>query len=316
MDTSLSRLTLGAARRRLGEMFFPADPTTPAFAEKVEEVLDRLHSEDYWPGSRCTYSFVVSPRQTIILPLFLNAVIAAQVDGVPRQVMSERYEFVVDGPGPIEEGRGYASMLVDAGESSLELDFPAAPGGLTVRALNPADEAVPVRVRGWEPDAAHEIQTSHVPGIELVHGEESDMAFAAVKGVQKPVTQGSIQIVYGVDTSDEVVLAEIPASVELPVYRRYRTTARVGSRILAYCERRPLPVRREEDYLLPDSLSALKMGLFAVSFEEKSEPKRAEYYWEQARQILTKLSTHHKGGAQDIGGISPWGQGIPAPRNL
>ncbi|HRQ87594.1 MAG TPA: hypothetical protein PLA50_02280, partial [Bacteroidia bacterium] len=54
----------------------------------------------------------------------------------------------------------------------------------------------------------------------------------------------------------------------------------------------------------------LKLGLFAVQYEEASEPAKMQQYFREAVELLNQGAASHKGGAQEQMGFEPWGPGI------
>lgn len=316
MDYGLSQSTLGAARDRFAEKFFPGDATNPEFATAMSEIIERLHSEGYWVGAKATFSMAISDTGYITLPIHLDSILNARIDESPRLVHSERYNFLYSGPGEMDPTTNCSGLMIDKGVVSTEVEFPSTAGTIKVEATNATDHGKVVRVLGYDEDQAL-IRDGASPGEAFTLAGSpvtSTNTFKGIVGIQKPVTRGAVNIYHVGD--EDTLLASVPGSVKYPIYRRYMVTAPESDNVIAYCKRRALPVVNEEDYLIPGNLSALKLAMYALNFEEKSDPERAQYYWGQCLKLLNDEASEHRGGAQEIADVSPWGRGVPGIRRL
>ncbi len=303
----LSAVTLGEARRRLAALFFDADTGTPAFAEAVSDVLERFHFDGTWKGSTGYFEFSVSDSGTITLPLWLEAVLMSQFSDRPRPVMSRHYEFLSHGPGRIDPTTSGLGVLVDAGVVATEHEFPETAGTLTITS-GVADDGKTVRILGLDPDGREIYGADGLPG-ELVTLAAPSVStaetFSAILGIQKERTLGYVQVAHADDTE----LANIPPAVTLPVYRRYKVAnaAAVGQTryVKALCSRRALPVSNEEDYIIPGNLSALKMGLYSIRYEDHNDMERSVQYWARSIEFLNKEGDRHRGGAIVLPTVQP-----------
>lgn len=317
MDLGISQATLAEARRRYAAKFFPKDITDPKFADMVTEVVERFHTDGFWVGSKSTFTMAISATGHVTLPIFLESIIDARIDETPRPVKTQRYQFLYDGPGEIDVESSTLGVLSDAGRVATEVEFPSTAGQIKLTITNSNDAGKKVRLLGYDA-SGDEIRGTGSQSGELVTladpNATSSATFSAIRGIQKPELQGRL-IVSHVGVSD-TELADIPSFVTTPVYRRYLVPAVDCDNVIAYCKRRALPVRAEEDYILPGNLSALKQGLYGLNFEEKSDPDRAQYYWGLAKSILNDEATEYRGGATEPAPVKIWGEGISKVRGM
>lgn len=306
-------MTLGKARARLADTFFPGDRTTPAFAEVVTEVLERLHNVDLWPGARATFRTEVPESGILFLPLWLRSVLAARVNDVRTRVYSSRFEFVCDGPGELKSDKGYQGLMVDKGESGIEAVFPSTPGTITVKS-SVEDDPVEVRLLGTNADDAPLASASSAGHVLVVDEELANVK--SIHGIQKDLSRGIVSVWYNYGEADALLLATIPPGVTTPLYRRYQVSATPGLDMFLFCERRPLPVYREEDYLLPDDIGALRNSLHALRYEERGDLKAAVEHWNMATTILKAQARLVQIGNTEVEAFEPWGHGVPSVPTL
>lgn len=320
MDLGISQTTVARAREKLAEKFFPKDATTPKFYDTVSEVIERYHALSAWVGSKSTFSIAVPSDGHLFLPYFLDSIMAVRIDTTPTIPRGVRHEFLYDGPGELDEETGCTGDVVDQGLSAIEAVFPNVDGTPTAGVLRftatAADAGKKIRVLGYT--SAGRVLTDGVPGEEvtLVDGTvDTTNSFIAIQGFQKEVTKTAITVhhVGGSNT----LLATLESFMELPLFRHYKVLAVGSEQITAHCKRRPVPVTQEEDYIIPGNLAALKLGLYAINYEEKNDMKTAMSYWGQATDILNGEATEYVGGAQEApAGFSPWGVGVSGIKRM
>lgn len=76
------------------------------------------------------------------------------------------------------------------------------------------------------------------------------------------------------------------------------------------------PLALATDYVFPDNVGALKMGLLAVQLEDQHDYERSEFYWNKGLQLLDQELEQYLDGQERHINIEPWGRGIPAIENL
>jgi hypothetical protein len=310
MDLGISQSTVADARKRLAPHFFPGDESNPLFLTRINEVVERFHSIERWVGSLATYRVDVSEDKNIYLPYFLDSINAAIIDQRPARVHGPRYEFMHDGPGLIESGVGIPGAIVDAGLFGISTDFPTTNSTLTISAVSSGDAGKTIRILGYNAAGTWIADADGVPG-ELVTLSTSPVTtsntFSGVKGIQKEVTRSPFTVTH---TSTSTVLARLENWMTNPRFRCYRVLDLSATTVVALCKRRPVPVYFEEDYIFPGDLAALKLGLFALNYEEQSEPAKMQQYFREAVELLNQNSASYKGGATEAVSFEPWGAGI------
>lgn len=313
----LSSVTLGKVRSLYAAKFLAHDTSAPAFANMVNEVAERFHMDSDWKGSTAVFEFSVSEVGSVTLPLFLDSVLQAQFNDSPRPTMHNRYEFLTHGVGQVDATISGLGVLIDQGNVGIATEFPNTPAVLSV-ASSAADDGKEVRILGLDENGVEIYDDDGVPG-ELVTLAAPTVAtikqFSNILGIQKPAT--SFPVVVSVGSTE---LADIPPGVTNPVYRRYKVAQSSGvgktDYVRAVCSRQLIPVANEEDYIVPGNLSALKLGLYSIVYEESNDLERAEQYWAKSIELLNKDMEKHRGGAIPLATFSPSGFGIGKTRGM
>lgn len=315
MDLGLTNSTAADARERFASEFFPQDESDPAFLDRLTEVIERYHTMEKWVGSRATYRIDVSTEKTFFLPYYLEAIINANVDSSPAQVQGDRYQYVHDGVGEVDEDGSVYKTLMDAGSSGIQVEFPDTPSTITFGAVSAVDEGRRVRVLGYDTNGNWITGADGTPGEEIVLAVTpvvTTNTFSGVKGVQKTITAGPVVLTH---TINSTVLLRAESFMRKPLFRGYRVLDGGAEAILALCKRRAVPVVAEEDYLFPGNLSALKLGMYALDYEENSSMGKAREYFGAGIKLLNEEASHYQGGAQDQLDFQPWGPGVSGIRN-
>jgi hypothetical protein len=310
MDLGLSQSTVAEARRRLAKLFYKGDESNREFIDKINEVIERFHSTERWVGSLATFRWNVETDKSIYLPYFLDSINAATLDSKPARVQGPRYEFVHDGPGLVEKGSGLPGAMIDAGVFGISTDYPENPSTLTVSTVSALDAGESIRILGYDHNGAWITDAEGTPGekVTLSSSPVSTVSlFSGVKGIQKGFTRSHVSVAHA---GTGTVLANLENWMTNPRYRCYRVTDTSAKTVTALCKRRPVPVQSEEDYIFPGDLSALKLGLFALHYEEESETARRSQYFREAIELLNEQSASYKGGAQEQASFEPWGPGV------
>jgi hypothetical protein len=316
MDLGLSQTTIASARARLGEKIFPGDANNAAFLTMVNEVIERFHNQERWIASLATFRVDVSEDKTFYLPYFLDSINSAILDERPGIVQGPRYEFVHDGPGLVKKDSGISGVLVDLGLFGIPTTFPMTdedvpiPSTLTFSAVVAADIGKKIRVLGYDTDGNWITDTTGSPGEEVTLAGTAVVTtntFKGIKGIQKEITTKPVTITH---TTESKLLVRLESSMENPLFRGYRVLDPIAKSVLALCKRRPIPVNYEEDYIYPGDLSALKLGMLGILYEEASEPNKMQQYFREALDILNASASSHMGGAQEQTDFNPWGLGV------
>ncbi len=314
----LSGVTLGKLRSLYASKFFDTDTSTPEFATMVNEVVERFHIDSDWVGTTGIFEFDVPADGFITLPLFLESVLMAQFNNRPRPVMTSRYEFLHHGVGQIDPTTSGLGVLVDHGNVGISTTFPEDNAGVLTVTHSTEDAGAKVRILGVDQNGQEVYDDRGVPGeLVTLSGTSTDTTnqFSDVLGIQKPITKFPVAVSRGATE-----LADIPPGVTHPVYRRYKVanSSALGesSYVRAVCSRQAIPIANEEDYVVPGNLSALKMGLYCITYEESNDLDRAEQYWSKAISFLNHEAEKHRGGAHPLATFHPAGFGIGKTKQI
>ncbi len=139
------------------------------------------------------------------------------------------------------------------------------------------------------------------PGLTLVGGFDADsneifgsISLPLINGaanttqqytklplIEKVVTTNSVSL-YSVDTTTSVatLIANYAPGETIPNYRQYRLGwGTDGQLVRTLCKLKFEPAISANDLILPGNIGALKLGLQALSFEDKIDPTNAGIYW-------------------------------------
>lgn len=321
MDLGLTQSTVASARERLAAQFYPGQESSPAFVGKVNEVIERFHNQERWIGSLATFRVDISVNKNLYLPYWLDSINSAILDTSPAILQGSRYEFLHDGPGLVQKDSGMMGILIDQGTSGISTDFPldvndaVIPSTLTVSAAVASDVGKTLRILGY--DAGGNIITD----VYGSPGEEVTLAgtpvvttntFSGVKGIQKEITTKPVMVTH---TTEAKILVRLEAAMKLPLFRVYRVLDKTAATAIVLCKRRPIPVFHEEDYIFPGDLGAIKLGLYALQYEETTNNPLYQQYMREAISLLNDAATSYQGGVQEHITFAPWGLGVSGISN-
>jgi hypothetical protein len=321
MDLGLSAATVSAARTRFAAQFFPNDTANPQFLRYINEVVERLHENERWIGSLATFRVNVATDKNIYLPYFLDSINSAVIDKIPARLQGPRYEFICDGPGMVEKGSGIPGVMADAGVFGISTDFPVdtadepIPSTLTISAVSAADAGSKIRILGYNQSGDWIKDVDGTPGESITLATSAVVSanqFSGVKGIQKAVTRSAITVTHTVASK---ILASLENWMTNPTFRCYRVLDLAAQSVVALCKRKPVPVNYEEDYIFPGVLSALKLGVYGINYEEEGELNRMQQCFREAVELLNQASASHKGGAAEQISFNPWGMDISGIRS-
>jgi len=273
--------------------------------------MEELMNEGEWPG--VVDRWLVRQRGgVVILPWHLDRLMGVCVDGRPRELRSGWFEFAQYGPGTqggVEEGgvgKAWVDVVLERGETCLQVELPATKGPWFLRVDGSGDDAGKV-VHLYGTDES----VKRVSCDVSVGGAASDAAFAYVMAVVKPVTAGYVRL-FGVDvkSGEEVLLAEYGAGETCPSYRRYFVPAMeraAGANVngdgecvvLARCRRRFVPLSGDErEVLLISNLPALVAMMQGQWKREAGNWEDYQGYKNVAVELMAKEAAAYRGRAR------------------
>ena len=310
MDLGISQTTVGRAREQLADKFLPRDTQSDDWFDMVNEVVERFHTRGYWVGAKGVWKTSIPDDGFLTLPYWLESIISARIDSGIAWIRGTKYEFIHDGPGELDETTGCSGDIVDMGNVALEIPFPDTASTITVTAnADDAGKGDSILLLGYDA-SGNRIEDGGETGERLIllSGDAvTTNTFAELKGIQKPITEKPIVITH---TSSGATLATLQSFTENPYFRRYKIVANGAEFVTIYCKRKPVPVTQDTDYILPGNLSALKLGLYSLVYEEANDLDRARDYMREAESLLNAEAVEYRAGAQEPLEFSPWGPGV------
>lgn len=320
MHHGLSRITVAELRENYASIGFPTDKTSPLFLNDVNEILESLFNHGAWKGLRGVFGpFTVSSSGRITLPYYLDSIRAVRLgtsatQTFPQAIMSQDIEFIRHGPGDMEDQN--LKLVVPDGEHPISAEFPASTSDTLSLTSTQTDTDKSVRIYGLDENGDEVRDSLGTPGELVAIGGTSTNSFSSVTGVVKPVTRGRVTLT--LDTATPVTLATYEPSVKYPAFRRYKVDPVSSSsngqitHVIAYCNRRFIPVSKEEDWVAPGSLKGWKFALMAQALENEVDKQRGAY-WASALAEFNQEIMKYEEGENQAPAVEIWGfdvQGI------
>jgi hypothetical protein len=105
--------------------------------------------------------------------------------------------------------------------------------------------------------------------------------FTQLPFIQKTVTTNPVYLVaVDVDTSEESAIGVYAPGETIPEYRQYLISAGAdGDSVNCICKLKLVIPTSQNDIVVPNNIGALKQGLKALQYEEKSDQERAGRAW-------------------------------------
>lgn len=110
-------LTVAQAREILHHIVDVNDPYNPKFLSFLNQVSDRLHKSGQWRGLRVQRELTIASGY-ITLEREWESILGVLHQDLPRPILSQMLEFVVNGPGYVSAEFGIGGWLVDQGENA------------------------------------------------------------------------------------------------------------------------------------------------------------------------------------------------------
>lgn len=303
--------------------------TDPRFIARLNLAQEELMNEGDFPGVVDRYRVAFSATTgEVVIPYWLDRLMAVTVDRIPQQMMSPWAEFYAYGPGPQSDpGTNAAGNppipfpscwlydVFDRGETVSYTKIPHTNGPWVLRVYASVDEKVDgynplINLQGFDPNG--QIIRSRISdgtslpwenGIVLpidfdVPFSESTQEFASLTAVVKPETNGYVRLTAW-NGSVEVELSNYAPVETTPSYRRYyipslwRSDANACPRILlARARKRFVPVAEPQDTLIISNINALKCMIIA---QWKRDAGNYDAYKEQKIQAVDILQKEAMG---------------------
>jgi hypothetical protein len=244
-------------------------------------------------------------------------------------IFGEFHRYQESGPGIPRETASWIGQLQDLGDGfctqrdiqqeDLESRpiIPAKPG--TVRLFSTgSDNGKVVRLFGIREETQEPIvdNAGNLGENITLTAPFTDSAYhySQLTDIQKPYTNGPVNAwVVPTDGSATYQISVWLTFETRPRYHRY-FVGHSENAIEVLCQRRPVAVRAETDWVIPGNLAALKFGLKALRHEDSGYEDKAEKNWATSLKWLDDEAAATRGGAQPSNPVGVWGWNQPVPQ--
>lgn len=336
----MNRLTLSSVRATMAEVLNVCS-TSSKIVDKVNEAQARLMAKGKYLGTIATYRFCVSTQSCIVMPRQIETVEGWALCQSPGVMRNRWYEFSESGPGILKETNNWFRTMEQKDDACCfdEIDTNTLTKRLYITTTVPEIAGARILLQGYNQNGQW-IRTIDATTGLYVEGEYVDIVnarttvnyFTKLTGVQKSLTNGDITVSQQEATTLVVqkTLAQYEPDETLPSYRRYfipgmanssggceGTTACSSKYVTVIAKLRHIPVRLDTDWLVIQSVGALKLMVMAILKENRNLFAESMAYENKAVQLLEdELSSYEGDGALPTlkwESPSSWGAGVVGP---
>lgn len=261
---------------------------------RFNRVIERFFDEGKWPGTMQEAVInVYGSKDTgyyFTLPRHLQTCIFSEACCRNIPVQAQWFSYLPGGGKPASHHYG---AVRDNGIGYCVFRDIDTPAQITVESDQTESAATYLWIRAKDADG-EKIYTS--VGGNIVEGIRIDLSASPVTtsqtiseiyGADKAITKGNITIRIG--TTIHAVYEPGERAIS---YRRYWAGG-AREQVRGWFKRCAVWNTSDNDPVYPASLEALKLGLFALNYEENGDQDRANTYWAMALNILNKATTEH-----------------------
>lgn len=306
-----TQTTVSLVRQQCGSLFNPDD-----FIGLLNQALNRLIQSGRWNGSLVHTIFPTAPLGYITLPYELLSVMGISMGGLPTPVFGNQHEFIISGPGHIDETKPATGILdfINDGFATRIDPLPFS----TLRIVLDLAIDIGKAFRFYGKSNGRTIYDVFGEGMNIVTTgltTNEGTTFDRVDGIEIPVdaTTGASTMIggwtlYGVDPDGlATFLSYYYPNETKPAYARYKTgtwnitddeSNNNCQAIRLLCQRRFIPVFKETDWVIPGNIGALKASMQAVQQEDAANYDSAAPLWQVAEGILNNEVHSGRGAAK------------------
>lgn len=319
--------TLAEARAQLGKFVDNGTCSTSVIDSRINEAVQRLIiKKEVQDSPRLNYLVRLKVLSSeFALPRGVEKIMAVNVNGTPGHVFNKMYQFLSSGPGDLDNYAGYmdhcARHIMDLGEFPYQFPVPVSSAGAyyNLVAFSTSLETTKLKIWGYDSKAnevVEELQINPFTGgvkgsISGSFGSDgsntlSTNKFKDITRIAKSQTKGAVTL-YAVDpaTNEMWFIAEYHAKETIPMFRRYRVTnkdrrsgvandERTDTCILAMVKLGHVELSEDDDLVPIDNISALKLMLIAIKFENDGDLNKSVAFEANAVRVLEDVNDHHK----------------------
>lgn len=308
-----SQTTVADVRREISWVSDPNDPYSPKFLTQLNRARQQIIQGGRWKG--CIVPVVFSAAtETVTLPDFLETAVGVSVDGVPSVIFGQYHNYLVTGPGSVTRVHQCNAYLRDIGEQFVTSIDHIAGQQLRFTLSDSNDIGNTIRIYGKDVNGNDIFDQDGIQGqdLELTSGTVVfPTALNEFNSIQKTPFLGTLTVS---SWSGSV-------ATELQTYKPYETRPRYKRYMLPYygnertigmlCKIKYLPVTSDQDFVIPDNISALMLGMQAVNLQQARNYDEANKAWGACYSVLDNEYTSLKGATlPSISTFSAFNDGV------
>ena len=286
----------------------------------VSEAQERLMSKGRWVGTVQRLRLCLS-GSCISLPRQVETVEMWALCNTPLTVRNSFYEFVANGPGQRRSDLGSSMNMIDRGTACVYQDMSGTTSFVNVQSAVAESATARILLRGYD-ENANWIRTQEpaASGVWIdgeyvainTTGTRSVNKFSSLTEVVKPVTNGPVNLfewpaALGANYQQ---IAYYESDETLPIYRRYLIPNIANAcacdnahddcaskTVTILAKLRHIPVSNDNDFLILQNISALKLMVMAIQKEERNLWQEATAYEGKAiMELQNELSSFEGDG--------------------
>lgn len=216
-------------------------------------------------------------------------------NGSSAPIYSQFHRFAAYGVSvdPVLDGGNWVAGLRLLDENAQTFRIPS--GTFTLRAV-----ASEVSAEGFTFVDGFDADGNEIFGettLAFVDGtSDGTQQYTKLPHIQKAITTSPVRLyAVDVDSGEATLIASYAPGETIPSYRQYSAAGFVSGNptatdsptvVSAICKLGFAPSVSANDLVIPSLVGALKLGLQALSYEDRTDPKNSEIYWKNAVGLL------------------------------
>jgi len=330
----MAKLTLGSVKATIAEALGKSTGSTEV-TRLINEAQERLVEMDDWLGTVVRYRFCANYAK-LTWPHWAEGVRKINVCNQTTPIANRWYEFVGVGPGTLHDTDNPGLVCQDMGQAPTFGDISGENKKLYVKSDEAESSGLYLVAQGYDDDNkwVRTTQDGSLADGERITidstGNTSTTVFANVSGIRiSGTTTGTVTLSeYDTSYGTYTPIGQYEPGELRPLYSRIRIPGLAAydncgcsddpcetgfTSVMAMLKLKHVTLSDDNDWLILQSLPALKNMVLSIKYEESERPDKAEYFKAKAVDILDKqLANHHKGESfpnHDIQDRYIWGAG-------
>lgn len=278
-------LTLANARKALWQYGSSVPYATATITDigqfdlKLNEVIERFFTVGTWRSMWRRLTLQVFGF-TLTLPRGFDTcrAIDPMDGGNPVPIYSQFSQFIGYGDIGLDSAAQMYRGLHLMSETAQTFSVPT--GTYYLRAVGTEIAATGLQLTGGADALGDEIFGS--TNLALINGATTGaQAYTDMPLIEKAVTNNAVSL-YAVDTTTAVatLIANYAPGETIPAYRQYSVGGGLDTQLMrCLCKLAFVPAVASSDLIIPGNIGALKLGLMAIAYEDKTDPANAALYF-------------------------------------